>query len=121
MLRSALTSLGIVGLTVVIACGPGNEPLAAVPPPAECTISETTVSPASATVHPGDTLRVTATISDCRDGRHQARWTSSDTTVATVTVDAGSIHAMKTGRVSIIATAVDNSAEKAAMALDVNP
>ena len=75
------------------------------------------VSPASATLHLGDTLRARAWGVTAID----VRWTSSDTSVAVIDFTGGLIRARAAGRATTIAKLTSNTTVSAAMALDVVP
>ncbi len=90
----------------------------------DCTLIGVTISPPSATLHPGDTLRPVASFPTCpATGANSslARWRSSDTTVATVDSIAGLIHAKVGGDASIIAADANNRAVQGALVLRVVP
>jgi hypothetical protein len=92
----------LIGPTLIIlaACRDG---LPAVQTEPDCLLIGPTVSPASATLHPGDTLRVR----------------SSDTLIAVVDSLTGLVRARSLGQASIIATALSDRALVGAMALQV--
>jgi len=122
MMSSTFVAIGIACLAIVVACAPSDSPLTQSGTQLiEGCIAGPTVSPASATLHPGDTLRATASKVSCTGEPLRYRWTSSDSTIAMVDADAGLIHAVKPGSVSIIATQTDKPAVKGAMAVLVNP
>jgi Big-like domain-containing protein len=86
----------------------------------DCVLIGPTVSPPSATLHPGDTLRVRASYSPCPSGPAPSfRWRSTDTLIAMVDSVTGLVRARSLGQASIIATAVSEPALRGAMALDV--
>jgi uncharacterized protein YjdB len=79
------------------------------------------VSPTSATLHPGDTLRASAQMSDCGGpvSPLPSRWLSADTTVATVDSISGLIRARSLGTTTIIAAALADRNVKASLLLAV--
>jgi hypothetical protein len=83
------------------------------------------VSPASATLRVGDTLHLTASTKICL-GKIDTNlapysWTSSDSTVATVSTTSGLVLAIREGRVTIAAASVNEPLVKGAMALTITP
>jgi uncharacterized protein YjdB len=88
----------------------------------DCTAQGPTVSPASATVHPGDTLRANARQNPCPlDQTTTFWWKTSDTSVATVDSVAGLVHAKAIGRTTILAIVTANPQITGAMVLTVAP
>ncbi|MGH7617891.1 MAG: Ig-like domain-containing protein [Gemmatimonadaceae bacterium] len=80
------------------------------------------MSPASATMHPGDTLRLKVTGSvDCSSSITSWRWRSSDTTVASIDSLSGLVHATRPGTATAIAAAVQIPSVMGASAINVNP
>jgi uncharacterized protein YjdB len=77
-----------------------------------------TVRPPSATLHSGDTLRVTATVSSCSLPA-TFRWSSSDSNVAFVDSLSGLIRARSLGTATIIAALAAERSVKGAMLLVV--
>jgi uncharacterized protein YjdB len=77
-----------------------------------------TVRPSSATLHPGDTLRVTVTVSSCSLPA-TFRWSSSDSSVAFVDSLSGLIRARSLGTATIIAAFAAERNVKGAMLLVV--
>jgi len=69
------------------------------------------VTPASATMSLGDTLRARAGVA--------VRWTSTNPTIATVEEATGLVQARTVGTATIIAASIENPNEKSAMALRV--
>jgi hypothetical protein len=117
---SALVAGAVAGLVVTVSCGRSER--AATDPTFElgCTLIGPRVSPAAATLHPGDTLRVSATETTCVGTTTAGvRWTSSDTTVATVGPSDGLVRAHGRGTSTIIASDVRDLSIKGAMALSV--
>jgi hypothetical protein len=109
----------LIGPTLIIlaACRDG---LPAVQTEPDCLLIGPTVSPASATLHPGDTLRVRASYSLCPAAPAPSfRWRSSDTLIAVVDSLTGLVRARSLGQASIIATALSDRALVGAMALQV--
>jgi uncharacterized protein YjdB len=90
--------------------------------PFDCITVGPEVKPASATLHPGDSVKGTASVSPCQYNVVPTfRWRSSNTSVAIVDSLAGLVRAVDTGRTSIIATLTQNRAVSGAMALTVVP
>lgn len=118
---SALVVGAVAGLMVTAGCG-GSERSATEPTTeVDCVVALRRVSPASATLHPGDTLRVVA-IDDPCPGLPKpmiAQWASSDTSVATVGASDGLVRARSAGRTTIIASDPADPSLKGAMALVV--
>jgi len=83
------------------------------------------VSPASATVHVGDTLRVSVSTRICPGQPSPTlapyAWTSSDSSVARVDAASGLLLGLRSGAVTIIAYSVAVPSVKAAMALQIAP
>jgi uncharacterized protein YjdB len=91
--------------------------------PFDCTTGSMRVTPPSATLHPGDSLKEAASFAACPyDGVVATfRWRSSNTGVAIVDSMAGLVRAVDTGSVTIIATVTENPAVQGAAALTVIP
>lgn len=86
----------------------------------DCVLIGPTVSPASATLHPGDTLRVHASYSPCPTGPAPSfRWRSSDTVTAAVDSLTGLVRARTPGQATVVATLLSEPTLKGAMALQV--
>ena len=80
------------------------------------------VTPAAATLHTGDTLRLHAFGSaNCAPGSTEWRWRSSDTLVMSVDSTAGLVRARSQGTATAIAEAVVDRNVKAAAAITVAP
>ena len=92
-------------------------------PTVDCALSAITVSPPSATLRVGDTLRANATVRQCEGlpASTTVRWRSSDTTTATVDSLTGLIQARAAGNATVIATLVVEPRSTGAMALHVDP
>ena len=93
-------------------------------PPVDCILLGPRVSPASARVHPGDTVRATVAFQWCSGGvvvQSDVRWTSNDTTIAAVDSVAGLVRARKQGLATITATLVVDRTLRGAMAFEVVP
>ena len=85
-----------------------------------CAEMEITVSPASATLHPGDTLRVRASNSPCQTGPAPSfRWRSSDTVTAVVDSLTGLVRARSPGQATVVATLLSEPTLHGAMILQV--
>ena len=95
------------------------------PPPEDvgCVASGAVVVPSVATLHSGDTVRVTASLRPCPGfpAFVEFRWRSSDTLIATVDPIAGLVRARRAGTATIIASAVLDPNVQGAMALAVVP
>lgn len=91
----------------------------------DCVVAVLTVSPADATVHIGDTLRVSVSTQSC-PGQVEPTlapfsWSSSDSSVATVSASSGLVLAIQDGTVTITATSAEEPLVKGAMALRIAP
>jgi hypothetical protein len=84
---------------------------------------EAVVSPGSATLHVGDTLRASATRNGCStaQGILQFLWLPQDTSVVRVDSLSGVIQARKHGITVVVATEVSNPSVRAAMVAQVIP
>jgi hypothetical protein len=119
---SALAAVAVAGLLMTMSCGRSDR--AATDPTFDlgCTLVGPRVSPASATLHTGDTLRVSATETTCTGTAPAGvQWTSSDTSVATVGPASGLVRAHGHGTAAIIASDLRDVSIKGAMALTVTP
>jgi uncharacterized protein YjdB len=80
------------------------------------------VTPPSASMHPGDNLRVIVRVGTCTGtSSTDVRWLSSDTTVALVDSLTGLVQARHAGTATIVATAVVDPQIQGALALQVTP
>ncbi|MEP6493158.1 MAG: Ig-like domain-containing protein [bacterium] len=78
--------------------------------------------PVTASLHPGDTLRVTVSNPACgQPNVIHFRWVTSDAKVATVDSLSGLVTARGTGAATIIAQMVEESSIKGAMVVRVDP
>ena len=119
-MKIVVSTLVLAALT--ISCRATDSPNAdAALPPVGCVVNGVTVSPSSATVSIGDTLRASANFDDCPGPprQHSYRWSSSNTTVAVVDSVSGLATARTEGAVTIIAELVEDRALKGAMVLRV--
>ena len=118
-MRVLLAAIG-VGLVIGACTAEGTKSVQTTP---DCTLPGPTVSPPSATMHVGDSLRASASFQPCPPdaGAATFQWRSSNTSVAIVDSIAGLVRAIDTGSTSIIATATENRALVGAMALKVAP
>ena len=113
--------LFIAALVAVDACGATASEAAAPIDSPSCTLRGPTVRPNSATVHAGDTLRVSASLDWCALNAPTTtfRWSSSDSSVAVVDSLSGLIRARALGTVTIVAAATQDRNIKGAMLLVV--
>lgn len=120
----ALTGF-ILALTLVVvsSCQTAETTRADTATMIDCAVGAVRVSPANATLHLGDTLRVKAEVSVCpsRVANEQVHWASSDTSVAMVDSLAGLVRARGLGGASIIASLVSDRTQGAAMTVRVSP
>ena len=111
-----------IGFAVVVtACGAGSTDAGSYP---DCIAIGPTVSPPSATVRAGDTVRATASMHQCPGQPTVAnvfRFSAGDTAIAMVDSTTGLVRAQAPGRTSITASLVANPVVKGAMALTVVP
>ena len=114
-----------IGITVAIAAGLGacdktTSPTAETPIDCTATMS---ASPPTATIHPGDTLRVHASAPPCPPEILSPTfwWRAIDTSVAGVDSVAGLVRAKTAGQTTIVGTETVNSQAKVAVALTVAP
>jgi len=114
--RSVVALAGLV----VVACSKASTPTNT--PAIDCS-GTVSVSPSSATLHLGDTLRAVAKDTPCPAGPSTAtfRWRSSDTTIANVDSIAGLVRARSIGHATIIGTETGSQGVQVAMALEVVP
>jgi hypothetical protein len=112
--------VGALAAVAAIACSDQapKSSLRADTPVVDC-FGEPRVSPASATLHIGDTLRLSYSLS-CTTTLTAHRWSSSRDTVATVD-SAGLVRGVSGGIVTIIATAVADPSVRGAAAITVVP
>ena len=113
--------LFVATLVAVGACGATASDAVTLPDSVSCTLQGPTVRPSTATLHPGDTLRVSASLPSCGLGATTAtfRWSSSDSSVALVDSLSGLIRARSLGTVTIVAAAAADRSVKGAMLLVV--
>ena len=81
------------------------------------------VTPASATLHPGDAVQASAVVNQCLSipSSTTVRWRSSDTVTAVVDAVTGLVRARAPGPVTVIASVVADTTIRGAMALSVVP
>ena len=115
-------SLFVAALVAVGACSATSGAITA-PDSVSCITIGPTVRPSSATLHPGDTLRVSASLPSCGLGAPTAtfRWASSDSSVALVDSLSGLIRARSLGTATVIAAWAADRSVKGAMLLVVAP
>jgi hypothetical protein len=117
---SALVAGAVAGLMTTVSCGRSER--AATDPTFDvgCLLLGPRVVPSSASLQPGDTLRVTATETSCHKAIPTSFvWTTSDPSVATVGSTDGLVRARAGGVATIIASDVRDLNIKGAMALTV--
>lgn len=114
-------------LTALTSCGDRVDDLRLTesPPGPDCSLDGMRVTPASASLRVGDTVRLTAQIPHCgtHDVAGAVAWRLSDTTVASVaTIDTTTalVTARAPGASTAIAEAVANTALKGAAAITVS-
>ena len=110
---AALVAVGACGATASDAVSPTDS--------AVCITIGPSVRPNFATLHPGDTLRASASLPSCTAGAITPtfRWASSDSSVALVDSLSGLIRARALGTVTISAAATLDRNVKGAMLLVV--
>ena len=108
---AALVAVGACGATASDAVSPTDS--------AVCITIGPSVRPNFATLHPGDTLRASASLPSCTAGAITPtfRWSSSDSSVALVDSLSGLIRARALGTVTISAAATQDRSVKGAMLL----
>ncbi len=110
----------LIPVTMLAACA--GDSASAVEQGRQCGLAGPTVTPPSATISQGDTLRlnVSAAGSYCGvNGPFVFRWSSSNGSIATVDSISGLVTAHSTGAASIIATPREVPAYAAAAAITV--
>jgi len=122
-MRPILSALaaGVVAGLMATACG-GSEKLATDPAASVgCVLNGLSVSPSTATLHPGDSLRVVLNYTPCfgEPTTIAVRWRSSNISIATVGDTSGLVRAYSRGQATIIATAVADPTVQSAMLLVV--
>jgi len=119
----AFTIVGAGAAAFMTACS-DQAPKAAIradTPVVDCSLGGARVSPASATLHIGDTLRLSYSFGCSTTSISTAhRWSSSRDTIATVD-SAGLVRGVSGGTVTIIATAVADPNVKGAAAITISP
>lgn len=110
----------LIGPTLLALAGCHGDAARAVQAEPDCSLIGPTVSPATAILHPGDTLQTRVSYSPCPAGTAPSfQWRSTDTLIAVVDSLTGLVRARSLGQTSIIATAVNAPALRGAMALQV--
>ena len=111
----------VAALVVAGACGAAARDVVTPIDSVSCITIGPTVRPASATLHPGDTLRVSVSMPACALGTttETFRWSSSDSSVAFVDSLSGLIRARSLGTATIIAALAAERSVKGAMLLVV--
>jgi hypothetical protein len=115
-----IKSFCLLALVVILIAGCRHTSAPQTEASVDCTLQNPRVLPASATVHPGDTLRANVQVNPCLQ-QTTFLWKTSDTSVATVDSVAGLVRAKAIGRTSILAIATANPQIIGAMALTVAP
>ncbi len=88
------------------------------PPSQEIPVTDITLSQTFASINEGNTLTLSATVLPANATNKSVNWSSSDTSVATVSSD-GLVTAIKAGGVTITATAADGSGKKSSCILTI--
>jgi len=109
-----------IALVVILVAGCRDTSAPQTESSVDCTLQLLSVSPPSATVHPGDTLRANVQMNPCLP-QTTFLWRTSDTSVATVDSVAGLVRAKAIGRASILVIATASQQIIGAMALTVAP
>ena len=117
-MRVLLVAIGL-GMFICACSAEGTKSVQA----PDCITVGPQVTPASATLHPGDSVKGTANVPPCQYDNVVVtfRWRSSNPSVAVVDSIAGLVRALDTGRTSIIASLTVNRAVQGAMVLTVVP
>jgi uncharacterized protein YjdB len=116
-MKGACLMIGVA----IVACGSDRiAQTAPVDTPLAVCVDGPTVSPASATLRVGDTLRVRAPAELCANPV-QWRWHSSDTVVASIDSLDGLVRAKRQGSASIVNELLSDRNEKGAAAITVTP
>lgn len=76
-------------------------------------VTGVTLNKTKATVYPGKSITLTATVAPSNAGNKTVKWTSSNTNVATVDMNTGVVKGVKAGTAVITATAKDGTGKKA--------
>ena len=115
------SSLFVAALFAVGACAATASDAVTPSDSAVCIMIGPSVRPNFATLHPGDTLRASASLPSCTAGAITPtfRWSSSDSSVALVDSLSGLIRARSLGTATIIAALAAESSVKGAMLLVV--
>ncbi len=110
---------GMLGLAVLMGCDAG-EPA----PTTVCGAVGISVTPSSARLAPGDTLRLrSGPLTDycTKQGPFAGFWHSSNATIASVDSASGLVTARSPGMATIIISAIPNANISAAMVVEVGP
>lgn len=112
----------VVALFGVVACGDKLVIAAPTTTTTVCMVHSVTVIPASASIHVGDTLRVTAEVSSCGGAPTSGVvWRSTNAAVARVDSLAGLITALAAGTSVVTATETVDPTQAGAMSVTVLP
>lgn len=85
-----------------------------------CAVTSVIVTPSLDTMQVGQNFQPSAQVQSCTASANEGvLWLSSDSTIASVDATSGFILALRTGRVSITASAVADSTKKGSMAIVV--
>lgn len=120
-MRISAVVVAVATAVTLGACNKTTAPKAEMP--VDCAVGEAHASPASATLHPGDTLRVRAVVINCPQDPFVPTfsWRASDTSVASVDSASGLVRARANGAATIIGSASQNQQVQIAFALTVVP
>ena len=117
-----LAALLVAVIGVAAACSPEDSATPFLAGATSGCLSPFRVNPAAATRHPGDTLQVQAIgVCDINFDPTQIRWSTSDTTVATVDSLTGLVLALARGTVTVKAVEVAARSVSGAMVLSIVP
>ena len=132
---SSDTSVATISAGIVTAVSPGTAIMTAtavdgsgvsgsatitVTPPAPTLVTSVTVNPTAASIIVGGTQVLTASVAPSNAAQRAVTWSSSASSVATVTQD-GTVTAVAPGTATITATAVDGSGKAGSATITVTP
>jgi uncharacterized protein YjdB len=87
-----------------------------------CAVRAVIVTPDTATLRVNQTLQPSAAVQSCASSANEGvRWTSSDTTIASVDAKLGFIQARRVGNAIVTAAAVADTSMKGTVRISVTP